>query len=293
MSFDAHKSIERCDGFRSCTIEFSLALLSRRADLKNRSILFADRGRLVVLLFALAMGGNLSSRSEKIGFSVNQFKRTVAGTQIMSFGRAGQLLGFLRFIGFLESAPRDAEGKRLWLRNAEPMLNHMSTTLSICYEAASPLLRPDVRIDRPFESDVAVGRFGKVVFDRVRSGWRPFKDLDAVDTCMGMQGGLSVLLSAFVAAPHEIPTASELSRRFGLSRSQVNRVIKTCLQAAHFERISGQRVAAGHRCVSDTQIGIARFFDTVIEAAHGSSTETLLTVPNASTAGSSASRPSA
>lgn len=253
--------------FGGCSHAFTLALASRWSVARNKRGVYDERARLVILCLAVALGSKRDPHSGDLGFSVNAFKRLVAETGLMSKGRAGALLGYLRLIGWLKSDFEPGVGKRLILRSTNEIVSYAADGWRASYGAASGLLPEDKRLPGSVSADEQVIEFIKLFASRYLEGWRPFQDLEALNLFWKMRGGLPVLFRIHSLGATETVSALDLSKRFSMPRTQANLIIRKGIKAGHLIRSDG-RLYLGEQLQAELETGIARFMAMILTTAH-------------------------
>ncbi|MEM7739202.1 MAG: hypothetical protein AAF225_00180 [Pseudomonadota bacterium] len=268
MLDDEVRAIKSSDQFDRCSRSFASDLSDRWSRARNRRGVFDERARLAVLAFSIALGSKRDPKTGEIGFSVNAFKKLIADTGIMSRGRAGALLGYLRLIGFLKSDTDAQAGKRLVLKSTNDLIGYAATGWRTSYRNAAELLPEHQRLVEPLAADEQVVEFILFFVSRYVEGWRPFKDLSALNLFWKMRGGLPVVLRIHALHPTEALSASDLSKRFSIPRTQVNTIVRKGMRSGYLKKDKDQ-LLLGEELQAELDTGIALFFAMILLAAHG------------------------
>lgn len=268
MIVETARLIQASSDFEHIATRFSHDMTMRWRDLSANRSVFDNRARAVVLVHAVALGSDGDVLTEDIGFSVNSFKDLMAATGVMSRGRAGALLGYLRLLRFVRADKESGPGKRLVLKNSGEIVQFVAPGWEISYRHSSALLSPEVRLPEPYAPERRIIEFARYFVLQFADGYRPFADLEAFQQLWRMRGGMSVLLDLFARHDGDAISTRALSKQFSIPRSQVNKILKMGLSSGHLV-IRPDQVALSPRMYEEVKTAIARYFAMILIGAHG------------------------
>lgn len=261
------KAVRYSKEFDRCSKYFSYEMSKRWSGATSIRGVFDERARLFILCLAVALGSKRDPETGEIGFSVNAFKRMASDTGLMSKGRAGALLGYLRLIGFLRSDVESGAGRRLILKSTNDLISYAAEGWRVSYRSASGLLPENRRLLISVTADERVIEFINFFVWRYLKGWRPFQELKLLNSFWKMRGGLPVLFHIHSSGATETISPLEISKRFSIPRTQANLIIRKGMEAGQVTRNDG-RLSLGDHLKEELETAIARFFAMILAAAH-------------------------
>lgn len=268
MLRETAQRIEASEDFPDSAVQFSHDMAMRWRNLAANRSVFDNRARAVVLVHAVALGSDVNDVTEDIGFSVNSFKDMMAATGVMSRGRAGALLGYLRLLGFLRADKDGGPGRRLVLKNSREIVDFVAPGWVISYRCARRHLPSGKQLPEPYSADQQIIEFARYFVLQFAQGHRPFADLEAFQQMWRMRGGMSLLLDLFARHEGEALSSRALSMQFAIPRSQVTKILKQGLASGHLVS-PHDTIRLSQQMHSEVKTAIARYFAMVLIAAHG------------------------
>jgi hypothetical protein len=198
-------------------------------------LIVSDRNRMVLTFLTLYLDAGYDGRDPLSGLTVNRFKALCARAGRSSPGRAGALLGLMRFAGYLEPAARMGRGQPLRLMPTEKLIAPQRERLR-CLLMALAKLRTEgtialARLDDPAFFRILIRCVGDQLLDREPMiehgpGLSHFAERKA-----GMMMLIHLMLSA--KPGDDMPpvgpmsmSVKQLSRRLSVARSQVQEMLR-------------------------------------------------------------------
>jgi hypothetical protein len=208
-----------------------------------------DRGRIVFGVLALY----LHFSRDAGGFTTSRMKALCLETGLCSPGRATALLSLMRFAGYVASAPHALDRRIRILVPSERLIDDHKRRLEGEFVALS-LLMPEGQLglahieDRAFQGEMACC-FGEAF----RDGFRVLDFVPELRPLADRNAAIVMLMSLLLAReagdtmPPQRPVAvsiSELSRRFGVSRPHVLKLLRdaAALGLIRIDNAESQRI---------------------------------------------------
>jgi hypothetical protein len=195
----------------------------------------ADEGRHLLSILAMALHAERELDPEHPGLTLARLNQLCVPLGLMSHGRTEATLGLLRRSGLLLDAPPGPDRRRRRLEPAPELVTQFRTRIGFHLEALELLspghgLSGHLARDPRFFWRLAVLRARAIIEEP--SLVSRFPPLAAVANTEGGYVVLCALLHALAQPPHGLepgPVAlpySEHAKRFGLSRTQMRRVVQ-------------------------------------------------------------------
>jgi DNA-binding MarR family transcriptional regulator len=199
----------------------------------NRAVsqVLNDRGRAVFGILALY----LHYSRDAGGFTASRMKAICSETGLCSPGRATALLSLMRFAGYIAPAPHALDRRiRVLVPTERLIVDHRERIRGEI--AAVSLLMPEGQLGlMHIEDPDFLGEMACCFGEAFRSGFRLLHCASELFQLADRNAGMVILMSLFLAReagdtmPPQRPVAisiSELSRRFGVSRPHVLKLLR-------------------------------------------------------------------
>jgi hypothetical protein len=242
---DIGLSLEREDYARDVEAFFSqpaMATAARRfgegfiAQFEHRPLLnlvVSDRGRMLMSWFALYFDACYDPEQPGSGFTVNRFKSACQDTGLCSRGRAGAMIGIMRFAGYVVPAHEMRKGYPLRLEPTEKLRSAFRLRLVNVFQALA-LVVPEGAIGQRLLGNPRFERaFIRAVFEEFLARERPVSFAPAMTLFGESKAGVLILMALIATtpgndisldAPMTVPIA-RLAARFDVSRPQVKALL--------------------------------------------------------------------
>ncbi len=198
-----------------------------------------DLGRFVVGVWALYLEATPG------GLSRGRLGELLAESGFSGAGRAASVLLFLRFLGFIETAPDLSDGRTTRYRATERMRKAFRDRFRrdlASLAAADPVI---ARMSRALEDPAAFGAYAAAMGGHLRLAMQRLgPNDDALDVFSQRYGGMALLAELMLSAPEEeaFPPrgplkakVADLARRAMISRVQVRGILKAGEAAGFLE----------------------------------------------------------
>ena len=203
-----------------------------------------DRGRVVIANMSLYIHFFGTPDDPAPGLTPVRMKKVCAALQICSPGRAEAMLLIMQLFGYLESA-RDAGRARLLVPTEKLIASHRERW-HMMFDAVAPIL-PDAaaardNLRRPDFIRAFVGQLGARFF----SGTRVIDHAPELGLFAERNGGVMIMFALLLAGdsddgfPPRKPISvsiSDLSRRFGVSRAHVRKLLRDAADEGYLARV--------------------------------------------------------
>jgi hypothetical protein len=203
-----------------------------------------DRGRVLVAYFCLYLHYFGVPDDPEPGLTVSRLKKVCADLGICSPGRAETMLILMRMFGHLEAAPATDRRKRL-LMPTERLIESVRTRWAFQFENMMPVF-PELRAPLSLINDrnfmlVLIRR----LHDRFVAGLRIVDHAPGLELFIDRNAGIMVLFSLLLAGdsddvfPPQRPvrlSISAVSRRFGVSRVHVRKLLRDATEQGYVAR---------------------------------------------------------
>lgn len=189
-----------------------------------------DLGRFVVGVWALYLEATPG------GLSRGRLGELLTESGFSGAGRAASVLLFLRFLGFIETAPDLSDGRTTRYRATERMRKAFRARFQrdlASLAAADPVV---ARMSQALEDPAAFGAYAAAMGGHLRLALKQLgPNEDALDVFSQRYGGMALLAELMLSAPDEAAfpprgplqaKVADLARRAMISRSQVRGILK-------------------------------------------------------------------
>jgi hypothetical protein len=210
-----------------------------------------DRGRLMISLFAVHLHLLSRPNDPHSGLTVSRMTALCSEQKFCSPGRAKAMLMLLRAFGHLVPAPNEADRRLRRLVPTERLMalhreryrrlfEAIAMVLPECAEAFSAQTHPDF-----------TARFVCRYCEHFLAGFRFMDVVPEMRLFVERNAGIMVLCSMLLSGetddvyPPTLPisvSSSALSRRFGVSRAHVRRLLQDAVNEGLLEKLDGDRV---------------------------------------------------
>jgi DNA-binding MarR family transcriptional regulator len=241
-----------------------------------------DRGRLLISLYAVYL--HLLSRPDDphTGLTVSRMTALCSEQKFCSPGRAKAILMLMRVFGYLAPSPNEADRRLRRLVPTERLMSlHRERNRRIfgatavvmpgCAEGFAAQSHPDF-------TALFVCRY----CEQILAGFRFIDLVPDLQLFIERNAGTMVLCSMLLAgdADESFPptspvpvSASALSRRFGVSRAHVRRLLQDAENQGLLQRLEGERIRLSPRLLKAASDFIAAQFLLVAHCAQGAYAE--------------------
>ncbi|HYF53993.1 MAG TPA: helix-turn-helix domain-containing protein [Salinarimonas sp.] len=258
--------------FRSAMLRSAAGLTGLYQGNRLLNRLLNDRGRAVMGFLALYLDALGRAEPRHPGLTTNGIKALFARMRLCSPGRAAAMLAVMRVAGYVAVLPTPVGADRR-LRRLQPTERLVAIHLArwrVQFEAIGLVVPALARIaprldERPFRDrfviDLVGRRLAGSAIIEAAPGLELFAERDA---------GVMILFSLIMAdaggdaAPVSV---SALSRRFGVSRAHVGKLLQDAAAAGLLERREEGAVRLLPALVDATEEFFATAFATLIQAA--------------------------
>jgi hypothetical protein len=204
------------------------------------NLIAGDRGRLAIGWMTLYLDAEREPGNPGSGLTVNRFKVLCASTGLCSPGRAGAMLGVMRFAGYLEPAAHSTRGMPLQLIPTARFLAQQRLRCDKLFDALRHVATEGgdglaLMHHADFPRDFVRG-----AGDLFLAGARPVLQAPSLLVFARKKAGFQVLLSLILSGQHEdaMPPEgtvslriAECAKRFMVSRPQVKDVLEEAVAA--------------------------------------------------------------
>lgn len=204
-----------------------------------------DRGRMIIGTLALYLHYGYRADDPRSGLTVGRLKAICAEQQICSAGRTEAIVAVLRLFGYLAPAPSAQDRRVRRLVPTERMLASQRQRWSVVFMAAG-LVLPDARAaHNAIAHEDFIAALARQFAEHFLSGIRLLHHSTELKLFTDRNAGLMVLFTLLNGGapddsfPPRGPVAvsiSELSRRFGVSRVHVRKLLRDAAAAGFIER---------------------------------------------------------
>lgn len=198
------------------------------------NLIAGDRGRLALGWIALYLDAGREPGNPGSGLTVNRFKALCASTGLCSPGRAGSMLGVMRFAGYIEPAGRPVRGMTLQLIPTAKFMAQQRLRYEGIFEALRHVAPEGAAGLDLLDIPDFPRRFVRGAGDWFLAGARPLLQAPSLLGFAERKAGLHVLLRLVLSGSRTdtMPPAGPISlsiadcaKRFAVSRPQVKDVL--------------------------------------------------------------------
>ena len=248
LPYPAIAALQKQPGFEAACRAFTRGMIDLYQGNRFLNTLVSDRGRMLIGNVALYLHYGLRADDPRSGLTVSRLKAICVEQQICSAGRAEAIIAVLRLFRYLEPAPRTEDRRVRRLVPTERMIESHRQRWSVMLAAIGEVLpvgktahNAMTRADFPA---ALVGQFA----EQFLGGVRLLQHSNELQLFTDRNAGTLVLFSLLQAGapgdsfPPKKPIAvslSALSRRFGVSRVHVRKLLRDAVSEGFVARPEG------------------------------------------------------
>ncbi len=208
-----------------------------------------DRGRVIIANMGLYMHFFGIPGDPEPGLTSGRMKKMCAELKICSPGRAETMLLIMQLFGYLEAGPRVSDRRRRLLVPTEKLIASHRERWRMLLEATAPMLAEGTIVLDNLSRDDFMRAFVRQLGDHFFAGLRVLDHAPGLGLFAERNAGVMIMFSLLLAgAPDDtMPPAgpvavsiSDLSRRFGVSRAHVRKLLRDAAEEGYLERTGGE-----------------------------------------------------
>jgi hypothetical protein len=213
--------------------------------------LMDDRGRVMFGYFALHFHYSRNRADPASGLTPSNMKAICAELAVCSPGRVVAMLSLMRLSGYLAPDPDVTDRRQRRLVATEKLIAFLRERLRPHFEAMAPLFPDGAALLATADNPAATGPLVAEMLAHFRAGFRFLTHAPGLSMFGERNAGMPILASLIVAgrADDTVPPSrpvrvsiAALSRRFGVSRPHVLKLIRDAAQAGLIERTEGEHI---------------------------------------------------
>ncbi|MFC0243727.1 hypothetical protein [Rhodopseudomonas telluris] len=242
--------------------------------------LMDDRARLLFGYLALHLHFTRDPADPASGLTPTRMKQLCTEFDLCSPGRAGAMLSLMRFSGHLAPDTDNTDRRSRRLVATPQLLALLRSRWQANFSGATMLFDDGDRLMARLDDDIFVRALLRAMFDRFSTGFRLLAHTPGLGVFSERAGGM-MIMSTLVAAgedddtvPPSRPIAlsiSELSRRFGVSRVHVAKMLRDAAADGLITRGGGEAITLAPALAEALKLffanALAFFFDNARDAA--------------------------
>jgi hypothetical protein len=241
--------------------------------------LMDDRARLLFGYLALHCHFARDPADPASGLTPTRMKQLCVEFDLCSPGRAGAMLSLMRFSGYLAPDPDNTDRRSRRLVATPQLLALLRSRWRANFSGATMLFDDGEALVARLDDDAFVRALLRAMFDRFSAGFRLLAHTPGLGVFSERAAGM-LIMSTLVAAgegddtvPPSQPIAlsiSELSRRFGVSRVHVARMLRDAADDGLILRGGGEAITLAPALAEALKLffanGLTFFFDSARNA---------------------------